>query len=103
MIKKNMYKEIKRLKLKGNSKSFVSQKLRITRNSVIKYWDMSEDEYQQYLIRQMFRNKEFDKFKDEILEVYAANEYKKLQGSSIFDYLEEKYNEYKNSESKNEN
>ena len=52
---------------------------------------MSETEYQEYLIEHMFRDKEFDQFKDEILEVNAANEFKKLQASSVYDYLEERY------------
>ena len=91
MVNKTMYKNIQKLKLKGNSKAFVSRKLDLTRKTVKKYWDMSETDYQEYLFDLMFRSKEFDPFKDEIFEVYAANEYKKLQASSIFDYLEEKY------------
>jgi len=39
---------------------------------------MSEEEYQDYLTSMLFRSKEFDQFKDEIIEVYAANEFKKL-------------------------
>lgn len=86
-----MYKEIMRLKRKGNSKAFVAKELGISRRSVIKYWDMSEAEYQEYLIEHMSRGKEFDQYKNEILEVYEANEFKKLQASSVYDYLEEMY------------
>ena len=91
MVKKTMYKKIKQLKHKGYSKSKVSSELQIDRKTVIKYWNMSEKQYQDYLARMLFRSKEFDQFRDEIIEVYAANEFKKLQGAAVFDYLEEKY------------
>ncbi|RKY75762.1 hypothetical protein DRQ07_11370 [candidate division KSB1 bacterium] len=91
MVKRKMYKKIKQLKQKGYSKSKVSLELQIDRKTVIKYWNMSEEEYQDYLAKMLFRSKEFDKFRDDIIEVYASNEFKKLQVSAVFDYLEEKH------------
>lgn len=91
MLKTNMYKEIKELKHRGNSKSYVAKVLKIDRKTVQKYWDMTEKEYQEYLLSLLFRSKGFDQYKDEIIKVYTANDFKKLQISSVFDYLEEKY------------
>jgi len=91
MVKRKMYKQIKKLKLKGISQAKVAKNLSINRKTVRKYWDMSDQDYHQYLNNMQFRNKEFDSLKSEIISIYEANEFKNLQAAAVYDYLEEKF------------
>jgi transposase len=91
MVKKDMYREIVKLKDQGYSRLGASQKLKIDRKTVRKYWDMSEDEYRKLRVSYLYRDKDFEAYRDEILEIYQANEFEKLPMSSVYDYLEELY------------
>ncbi len=86
-----MYKNIMKLKLKGYSQYQISKKLSIDRKTIRKYWKMSDNDYQKYLNSMLFRDKGFDVFKDEIVSIYEANEFKNLQAAAVYDYLEEKF------------
>jgi hypothetical protein len=91
MVKKDMYREIVKLKDQGYSRLGVSQKLKIDRKTVRKYWDMSEEEYRVSRSCYLYRDKDFEVYRDEIFEIYKANEFEKLPMSSVYDYLEEIY------------
>ena len=52
---------------------------------------MSAEEYREYRIETLTREKLFDDFKDEILSVHESNDYRKLNMSGVYDYLEEKF------------
>jgi len=98
MVQKSMFKKIKKYKHKGYSKKKTSKELKVARKTVRKYWDMSEQEYFEYLQKQLYRNKAFDNLKFEILKVYSANDNQKLQMSAVYDFLEEKFEQLPASE-----
>ena len=52
---------------------------------------MEEEDCRAYRQEHLFRDKAFDTYWREILEVYEANEFRRLQVASVYDYLEEKY------------
>jgi hypothetical protein len=91
MINKAMFKQVQAFKRQGYSKAAISQALRLDPKTVAKYFAMEEEEYRSYRRGHLFRDKAFDAYRQEILEVYGANEFEKLQVSSVYDYLEERY------------
>ncbi len=93
MVTKSMYKEILKCKKKGCLKSEISKKLGLDPGTVAKYYHMSEAEYRAYTHSLMYRDKGFDQYKKDILEVYEQNDYRKLSMSAVYDYLEERYGE----------
>jgi hypothetical protein len=87
MVNNIMYQEIKKLKLLGRSKNHVSRELRIDIKTVRKYWGMNDSEYQKSLMEFSYREKEFEGLKKLILEVYAKNDFIRLNMSAVYDYL----------------
>ena len=59
--------------------------------TISKYYQMSESDFKSYHQQQMFRDKVLEGYEQEILEIYERNEFKQLNMSSVYDYLEEKY------------
>jgi len=93
MVRKNMYQEIQKLKKKGYLKSEISRKLKIDPETAAKYYGMSEEEYRAYALEHMYRDKGFNRYRNEILEVYERNGYRRLLMSAVYDYLEERCGE----------
>ena len=93
MVTKSMYQEIIKLKKKGYLKSEISRKLHIDPETVEKYYTMSEEKYRKYALEHMYRDKSFEGYRDEILEVYGKNGNRRLPMSAVYDYLEERYGE----------
>jgi hypothetical protein len=91
MLKLKMYNQIQLLKRQGYLQTEISKKLKIDSKTSSKYYKMNEDEYRSYQKSLMFRDKVLFQYEKEILEVYEQNEYKKLNMSALYDYLEEKY------------
>lgn len=91
MVTKSMYQEILKLKKKGYLKSEIARKLNLDPETVAKYYRMSEKEYRGYAIKHMYRDKSFDQYREEILEVYRRNGYRRLPVSAVYDYFEERY------------
>ncbi len=91
MVKKTMYQKIQQKKRQGYNKSEIGRVLNIDRKTVRKYHNMTEEQYQQYIVDAMYRDKVFDKYKAAILELYSANDNKKLNMAAVYDYLEEKF------------
>ncbi|MHA2085788.1 MAG: IS21 family transposase [Candidatus Thorarchaeota archaeon] len=88
-----MYQEIMKCKKKGYLKSEVSRKLGLDPGTVAKYYRMSESEYREYARLHMYRDKAFDRYRADILEVYERNGCQRLQVASVYDYLEERHGE----------
>jgi hypothetical protein len=88
-----MYKKIQEFKRKGYLKSKISKEMKIDPATTAKYYRMSETEYREYLNSLMYRNKSFDQYKEDMLEVYECNDYRKLSMAAVYDYLEEKCGE----------
>ena len=91
MVTKSMYQEVLKLKKKGYLKSEIARKLNLDPETVAKYYRMSEAEYRGYALEHMYRDKSFDRYREEILEVYGKNGYQRLPFSAVYDYLEERY------------
>jgi transposase len=90
MVKVKMYRKIQNLKRQGFSQQMTAQKLEVNPRTVAKYFSMDEEEYRIYRSKCMFREKVLIKYEGDILDVYKQNEFKKLNMSALYDYLEEK-------------
>lgn len=90
MVRKKMYKRIQKLKKNGQSKKKISKLLSLDPATVRKYFSMHPEEYNKYQADMLERKKAFEAFEQEILEVYKLNDFKKLNMSAVYDYLEEK-------------
>ena len=91
MIDKTMFREVQAFKRQGYSKGAIGRALELDPKTVAKYFAMEEEDFRIYRQEHLFRDKAFDRFRREILEVYEANDFRGLQVSSVYDYLEEKY------------
>jgi transposase len=91
MIKKKMYKQIQDLKRKGYARKEIVSELEIDPKTVTKYSRMSEKEFESYRKHHQFRDKVLDEYEKDILEIYKRNEFKRLNMSSVYDFLEERY------------
>lgn len=91
MINKAMFKQIQTFRRRGYSKGAIVKALGLDSRTVAKYFAMDEEGYRAYRREHLFRDKGFDSLREEILGVYEANGYRKLQVSSVYDYLEERY------------
>ena len=86
-----MYQRIQEFKKKGFSKSEISEKLQIDPATVRKYFHMTVEEYEDYMESVSFRQKRFEDYESEILELYKNNNNQRLNMTAVYDYLEEKY------------
>jgi len=91
MINKAMFKQIQAFRRQGYSKGAISRELKINPRTVAKYFAMEEEKYREYRRGHHYRDKAFDGYQDEILEVYEKNFFRPLLVSSVYDYLEERY------------
>lgn len=91
MVKAKMYKQIQTLKRKGYSKTKISCELNLNSRTTVKYFDMEEKDFKLYQQQHMYRDKSLDGYEKDILEVYEQNEFKRLNMSAVYDYLEEKH------------
>lgn len=71
MIDLEMYAEIQSLKRKGYGKRKVAREKNISRTTVTKYWDMSDDEYALYKIDCKTRFKILDDYRTFQLALFA--------------------------------
>ncbi len=88
MEKWMIYNEIHRLRNEGFSNSAISRKLKISRNRVIEYGNMSPDEFYQFVLSLQNRSKKLDPYKEKVLE--WLKEHPDLSGAQIYDWLQEK-------------
>ncbi|MBT9144237.1 MAG: hypothetical protein DDT42_00069 [candidate division WS2 bacterium] len=91
MKKEKMYKQIQTFKRQGYSRSEIAAELEIAPKTAAKYYGMDEQAFREYRMEHMFRDKMFEEYEKDILEVYEKNEFQKLNMSSVYDYLEERY------------
>jgi hypothetical protein len=52
---------------------------------------MEEKDFRLYRQQHMYRDRALDGLEKDILEVYEQNEFKRLNMSAVYDYLEEKH------------
>ena len=91
MIKKKMYKQIQIFKRQGYSRNEIASELGINPRTAARYYRMNEEDFRSYRREHLFKNKAFEEYEQDILEVYEKNEFRKLNMSSVYDYLEERY------------
>jgi len=91
MVKVKMYKQIQTLRRQGFCKTEIARELTINSRTAVKYFRMSEDVFRLYQQQHMYRDKVLDAFEKDILGVYEQNEFKRLNMSAVYDYLEEKH------------
>jgi len=84
-----MYFAIQEQKRLGLRKSQVARNLDISRNTVIKFWEMTVDEYKEFLERLETRSKKLESFETEI--VSWLRKYPDLSAAQVMDWLKERY------------
>jgi len=83
-----IYNEIHQLRSAGFSNSAIAKKLKISRNRVIDYGNMSPDDFCEFVLSLQNRSKKLDPYHEEI--VSWLKEHPDLTGAQIFDWLEER-------------
>lgn len=85
----NMYFSIQQQRKLGLRKSQVARNLGISRNTVIKFWDMKVDEYKRFLETLETRSKKLSPFESEV--VGWLKQYPDLSASQVWDWLKERH------------
>ncbi len=91
MVTLDRFAKIKEDKSKGFKKSQVSRNLGLDYKTINKYWNMTNEEYIDYVEKSKSRNKKVDKYKDIILD--WIKEYRDISTAQIQDWLLERYDE----------
>lgn len=84
-----MYIAIQEMKRMGLRKSQVARNLGISRNTVIKFWDMTVDEYKRFVDELETRSKKLDAYELEI--VGWIRTYPDLSAAQVMDWLQERH------------
>lgn len=83
-----IYNEIHQLRSAGFTNSAIAKKLKISRNRVIDYGNMTPDDFCEFILSLQNRSKKLDPYHEEI--VSWLKEHPDLTGAQIFDWLEER-------------
>ncbi len=84
-----MYNQIHQFKESGFRKANVATKLGINVKTVSKYWEMTPQEFYEFLSRSRQRLKYLDKYEKEILD--WLKKYPDISSAQIFDWLKERH------------
>ena len=82
------YGNIQKLKREGLNKSQVSRKLEIDYKTVLKYWNMSPDDFSAERSLAEIRSSKIDTFKEYILK--CLREYPDMSTAQLYDWIKEK-------------
>jgi transposase len=91
MISKTMFTKVQAFRRQGLTKAAIVKALALDPRTVAKYYAMGEESWRAYRQGHLFRGKLFDRYRQEILEVYEANGFRKLAMAAVYDYLEERH------------
>ncbi|MCG8306664.1 MAG: hypothetical protein MI975_04675 [Cytophagales bacterium] len=94
-----MYFEIHRMRREGHSISQISQHLVLDRRTVSKYLSMSEQEYEDFLIRQSTRKKVLLPYEDFVKE--RLEDFRDTSAAQMHDLLKEHYPDFPSVSQKN--
>lgn len=86
-----VYKEIQSLRLKGYSQRMAAREMNVSRDTIKKYWNMTEDNYAQCLLESKTRLKILDPYHDFIVD--ELKKHSEITGSIIHDHLLENFPE----------
>jgi transposase len=90
MVNWIMYGKIQEQKRNKLNKSQVMRRLRIDYSTVLKYWDMSPDEYAKATEAARSRTKKADKYKNFVVE--CLKKYPDMSASQVYDWIREEKN-----------
>lgn len=91
MVKKTMYQKICALKRQGVGKAEIASRLNMDIKTVNKYYNMAEKEFREYKKSLLVKEKAFDQFEGDILEVYESSNLNELNMCAVYDFLEERH------------
>ena len=86
----SVYNAIQQLKERGFKKASVARQLNLNRRTVIRYWDMSVEEYEQKHLG-LCREKALDTYRGQIIGWLRT--YPTLTAAQVCDWLKEHYHE----------
>ncbi|MGG1690904.1 IS21 family transposase [Heyndrickxia ginsengihumi] len=92
-----MYMEIHQLRRQGFSISKIARKLDISRNTVYSYLQRDPEDMTQWMASIQSRRRKLDTHRDLILS--WLNDHPDMTAAQVFDWLKEKYNDFKVGES----
>lgn len=92
MVRLIMYSEIQKLKKLGYKRMRAANSLGIDPRTLNKYWNMTEEEYVQYLIETKERTKLMDEYHDFVLDKIVT--YPEITSSVIYDKLRENFADF---------
>ena len=98
MVDKKMYRKIQSLKKRGYGKDRIKDSLKLDPATVRKYFNMGPSEYEAYQKSTLERQKIFEGYEKEVLDVYRENGNQRLSMSAVYDFLEERHKELPGSE-----
>ena len=87
----SVYNAIQQLKERGFKKASVAKHLNLNRRTVIRYWDMPVDEYEQKHLG-LCREKALDTYRSQIIGWLKT--YPTLTAAQVCDWLKEHYQEH---------
>jgi transposase len=87
-----MYERIQNLRNRGYSKRRAARELDVSRDTIDKYWEMSEEEYALCVIESKTRTKMLDPYRGYIEE--QLRQYSEITGGIVHDHLMETYSEF---------
>ncbi|MCD6321810.1 MAG: hypothetical protein J7L77_02175 [Clostridiales bacterium] len=97
MVGSKMYVKIKELKEIGFKRNRVANTLKLDPKTVDKYWNMTDEDYAQYITEKAERTKIMNEYHDFVLE--RLMNYPEISSSIIFDNLREIFpNQFKGSD-----
>ena len=91
MVRQKMYRRIQQRKEQGASISEIARELDMDRKTAAKYYHMGPEGYREYCVAAAERSKRVAQHHDEILELYEANGFTRLNMAAVYDYLTECY------------
>ena len=93
MVRQKMYRRIQQRKEQGASISEIARELDMDRKTAAKYYHMEPDGYREYCAAAAERSKRVAQHHGEILELYEANGFTRLNMAAVYDYLTERHGE----------
>ena len=84
-----VYEKMQMLKIRGYSKRRAAREMDVSRDTVDKYWEMSEEDYVDCVMESRTRTKLLDPYRDYIEE--QLRQYTEITGGIIHDHLLESY------------
>lgn len=84
-----MYGKVQEKKRKGLNKSQASRDLGVDYKTILKYWDMTPDEYAATKAAASSRVKKAERYESFVLE--CLNEYPDMSAAQIYDWIKERY------------